>query len=192
MPPAERREQLLDAALEVIVHGGYDGVSMEAIARAAEVTKPVVYGHYANLGDLLESLLEREESRALARLAEVLPARPAADPERLVVDGFVAFLGAVAANPTSWRLILMPAEGTPEVVREHVEAGRGQVRERVEELLAWGIEARGGPRGLDVELAAHGLVAVGEHLGRLVLTRPEEFTPKRAGAFVRTLLDALE
>ena len=165
---------------------------MEAIARAAGVTKPVVYDAFGTRGALLAALLEREEERALAQLAEALAARPAADPDQLAVDAFVAFLSAVAANPASWRLILMPAEGTPELVRDHVEAGREQIRERVEELLAWGVDARGGPAGLDTELAAHSLIALGEHLGRLTLTRPREFTAERAGEFVRTLLASLE
>src|ERR1700742_4142080 len=92
LPPAERREQLLDAALSVIDEGGYDAVSMEAIARAAGVTKPVVYDLFANLGELLRALLQREESRALAQLEEVMPASPSVDPDELIVSAFVAFL----------------------------------------------------------------------------------------------------
>ena len=191
MPAAQRREQLLDAALAVIDEGGYGAVSMESIARAAGVTKPVVYDRFANLGELLAALLEREERRALAELARALPARPAADPDRLAVDAFVAFLGAVAANPATWRLILMPAESSPAVVRERVEAGREQIRGRVQELLAWGIGFRGGPRGLDLELAAQSLVAVGEQFARLALEDPGGFTPQRAGRFVAALLEAL-
>ncbi len=38
MAPEKRREQLIDAALSVIVHQGYEGVSIEAIARTAGVT----------------------------------------------------------------------------------------------------------------------------------------------------------
>jgi AcrR family transcriptional regulator len=192
LPPAERREQLLDAALAVIGERGYGGVSMEAIARQAGVTKPVVYDLFGNLGELLTALLEREESRALAQLAEVMPAAPASDPDELIAAGFVAFLGSVAANPTTWRLILMPAEGTPEVVRKQVDANRRRIAAQLEELLAWGIEARGGPKGLDVELGAHGLIAVAEHFARLVLTDPKRYTPERAGAFVRTLFGSLE
>ena len=172
--------------------GGYGAVSMEAIARAAGVTKPVVYDLFGDLGALLGALLEREEERAFAQLGEAIPARPATDPDQLAVDAFIAFMRAVASRPASWRLILMPAESTPAVVRDHVEAGREQIRARVAELVTWGVEARGGPAGLDVELAAQSLVAVGEHLGRLVLTRPGEFTPERAGAFVEGLLAALE
>ena len=191
LPPAERREQLLDAALELIAERGYGGVSMEGVARAAGVTKPVVYDSFANLDALLRALLDREEQRAFAQLAEAMPADPSADPDELAVAGFVAFLYSVSASPTTWRLILMPAEGTPAVVREHVDAGREAIRGQLAELLAWGVEARGGPHGLDLELSAQSLVALGEHLARLTLTRPQEYTPERAGKFVRTLLGAL-
>jgi AcrR family transcriptional regulator len=192
LPPAERREQLLDAALAVIDADGYGGVSMEAVARVAGVTKPVLYELFANRGELLRALLEREETRALTQLAEVMPSEPAMDPDELVAAGLVAFLGSVEASPATWRLILLPTDGTPEVVRDHVEAGRQTVRQRLEELLAWGIAARGGPQGVDIELAAQSLIALGEHLGRLVLTRPDEFTPERVGSFVRGILGALE
>ena len=149
LPPAERREQLLDAALELIGERGYGGVSMEGVARAAGVTKPVVYDSFANLDELLRALLDREEERALAELAAAMPADPTADPDELAVAGFVAFLRSVAANPTTWRLILMPAEGTPAAVRDHVDAGRETVRGQLEELVGWGhLDARRsrGPR----------------------------------------------
>jgi AcrR family transcriptional regulator len=116
MPAAERREQLLDAALDVIGEHGYGGVTMEAIARRAGVTKPVVYDIFANRGELLMALLGREEARALSLLAEVLPDADSQEaPDTLVVDGFRAFLESVAANPTTWRLIVLPAEGTKPV-----------------------------------------------------------------------------
>ena len=49
MAPEQRREQVLDAALRVILELGYSGVSIEAIAREAGVTRPVIYDHFANL-----------------------------------------------------------------------------------------------------------------------------------------------
>ena len=42
LPPEERREQLIDAALEVILERGYARISIEAIARTAGITRPVV------------------------------------------------------------------------------------------------------------------------------------------------------
>ena len=192
MPPAERREQLLDAALDLIAEQGYGGISMEAIARRAGVTKPVVYDLFGNRGELLTALLRREEERALALLAEVMPSEPSIDPDALIVEGFRAFLESVAANPTTWRLIILPVEGTPEVVRQHVEAGRADVRNRLEQLLQWGLEARGGPAGVDTELAAQALEALGEHLARLVITDPERYPPRRVGDFVAGMVSVIE
>jgi AcrR family transcriptional regulator len=192
LPPDERREQLLDAALALIDEHGYAGVSMEAVARAAGVTKPVVYDLFDNVGDLLWTLLRREESRALAQLEAVMPTSLTKDPDELIVAGFVAFLGSVAASPATWRLIVQPAEGTPELVRDHVEAGRETIRQQLQGLLAWGVKERGGPPGIDLELAAHSMIAVGERYAWLVLTDPEKYTPERVGEFVRVFLAALE
>ena len=48
--PPSGATQLLDAALEVIARDGYAGVSIDAIAREAGVTRPVVYGVFDGLG----------------------------------------------------------------------------------------------------------------------------------------------
>src|ERR671939_1072978 len=76
MAPAERREQLIDAALSVIVEQGYGGVSIEAVARRAGVTRPVVYDHFPNLARLLHALVEREERYSLGELDAVVPEEP--------------------------------------------------------------------------------------------------------------------
>jgi len=99
LPPAERREQLLDGALLVILEQGYSGVSIEAIARAIGVTRPVVYDHFPNLARLLQALIEREERDALAQLAQVLPDELAEqDPRQLLASGVRRFLDAVAGR----------------------------------------------------------------------------------------------
>ena len=73
LPPEQRREQLVDAALSVILEQGYGGVSMEAVARTAGVTRPVVYDHFPNLGRLLHALIQREEQYAIAQLEQIVP-----------------------------------------------------------------------------------------------------------------------
>ena len=52
---------------------GFHAVSIEAVAREAGITRPIVYGHFGDLPGLLEALVEREGARALAQLATVLP-----------------------------------------------------------------------------------------------------------------------
>ena len=192
MPPEQRREQLIDAALSVILEQGYGGVSIEAIARQAGVTRPVVYDHFPNLSRLLHALIEREESYSLGALEEIVPERPQdGDPMVLLGSSVRRFLEIVLERPAAWRVILLPLEGTPPIVRDHVESGRASILERIEQLVRVS-QARGDvPADLDVELAARAIRDLGEEAGRMVLTDPDRFTPDRFERFVRTTTRAL-
>jgi AcrR family transcriptional regulator len=188
MPPAQRREHLIDAALSVILEQGYGGVSIEAIAREAGVTRPVVYDHFPNLGQLLHALVEREERYALEQLEEVVPADPGdRDPFEVLAAGVGRFLEAVRNRPATWRLILLPLEGTPSIVRDHVEVNRALMLERIERLVRWSIKRGQLPRNVDVELAGRAIRDLGEEAGRMVLTDPDRYTPERYERFVASV-----
>jgi AcrR family transcriptional regulator len=62
----ERREALLDVARVLVDEGGPALVSMGTVAERAEVTRALVYKHFANRDDIL-SALYRREARALDR-----------------------------------------------------------------------------------------------------------------------------
>ena len=192
MPRDERREQLLDAALTVISREGYRGTTIEAVAREAGVTRPVVYGVFDNLGDLLETLLERQSARALKQVAAAVPAEPAGgEPDDAIVQASLVFLRAVAADPDTWRLILLPPEGTPSAVRDRMQRDRAGVRTQIQAMLDWTIAERGGPQGLDTELLAHIFQTAGEEAGRLVLIDPGRYPPERMADLAQGVLRAI-
>lgn len=190
MAPELRREQLLNAALSVIVEQGYEGVSIEAIARTAGVTRPVIYDHFPNLERLLRALIEREEEHALRQLAAVVPGAPsgAGEPAELFAAGVRRFLDAVVARPESWRIILLPPEGTPANVRNQVERNRAVIQERIATVVRWAIARSGIPEDLDVELSARAIRILSEEAGRMVLTDPEAFSPERYERFVLAVM----
>jgi AcrR family transcriptional regulator len=189
LPPEQRREQLIDAALSVILEQGYGGVSMEAVARTAGVTRPVVYDHFPNLGRLLHALIEREEQYAIEQLEEIVPDDPGElDPTELFAGGVRRFLEAVADRPATWRIILLPLDGTPEVVRDHVETNRARTQKRIEHLVRVAVDRADIPTDLDVELVAHAIRALGEEAGRTLLTDPERYSPERYAEFVTSLM----
>jgi AcrR family transcriptional regulator len=189
LPPEQRREQLLDAALELIVQQGYAGVSIEAVARLAGVTRPVVYDHFPNLGRLLHALVEREERWALGQLEQVVPADPGNTyPPDLLVQGVARFLAAVLERPNTWRIILLPIEGTPSIIRDQVETNRTRMHERIIRLVEWAFGRAEFPRQLDVELTAHAIRHLSEEAGRMVLTNPGRFTPQRYAQFVESVI----
>jgi AcrR family transcriptional regulator len=191
MPPDERREQLLDATLSLIAEKGYESVSMEGIARRAGVTKPVVYDLFGTLADLLEALLEREEERALAQLAELMPT-PAedADPSQVLVDGLDAFLRAVESRPDAWRLSLMPAEAQPGIVRKHVERDRTAIAKQLESTVRWGVERLEVPIS-DVELLVETIILLANEAGRQHLNDPKRYPRERLTAFTASLLEGV-
>jgi AcrR family transcriptional regulator len=192
LPPRERREQLLDAALSVIVQRGYEGVSIEAIARTAGVTRPVIYDHFPNLGGLLEALIEREERDALAQLSVALPVLPGeGEPAELFATAVERFLDAVASRPENWRIILLAPEGTPPIVREHVQSNRARVLKRIEATVRWAIDRSELPADLDVELCARAIRSLSEEAGRMLLIDSERYSPRRYRRFVRSVIEMI-
>jgi len=60
MSPERRREQILDAAVEVIVERGLSACTFAAIAERAHVSEPLLYRYFLSLPKLLKELVERE------------------------------------------------------------------------------------------------------------------------------------
>jgi AcrR family transcriptional regulator len=187
MAAGERREQLLDATKAIVSRDGFHAVSIEAVAREAGVSRPIVYGHFKDLGGLLEALVEREGARALAQLAEVLPRDlTSGDPRENLLAGLRGYLAAAEADPVTWRLVLMPPEGAPDVLRERVAAGRAAVLAQLADAVRPGIGAGASP---DPELTARMLSAFADESVRLVLTDPERYKPERVLAHARWSLE---
>lgn len=187
MSAAERREQLLDVTCDLVVEQGFGAVSMESVARRAGITRPVVYGHFPELGALLDAMLERESSRALTQLAEVLPAPGGGGTlrERLA-SAMEAYLHAVESSPVTWRLALMPPDGAPELLRDRIEEGREAVIAVLAEVLS--TSGADGPDSPDPELTGRMLSAASDAASRLLLTDPERYPVERLMAHTRWLL----
>ena len=76
---ARKHEAILSAATRVFVREGFDGASMEQVAREAKVAKPTLYNHFPDKGALYVTVVENalknvNNEIAKPRLAE-LPAR---------------------------------------------------------------------------------------------------------------------
>jgi AcrR family transcriptional regulator len=188
MSGSERREQLLDATKATVDEHGFHAVSIEAVAREAGITRPVVYGHFGDLDGLLEALVQRESARALGSLAEILPPElDSRDPREGLLVALDGYLRAVEADPKTWRLVLMPSEGAPAALREHIDRGRDAVVAHLAGLVGEGIAP--GREPPDPELAARTLSAFADEFARRMLTDPSGYPRERLMAFARWLLD---
>lgn len=192
MSAAERREQLLDVTKTLVGEQGFHGVSIEAIARRAGITRPVVYGHFKDLDELLEAMLEREAVRALSQLAQVLPTQlgEGGDRRGALLGALRGYLETIQADPVTWRLVLMPPEGAPRMLREQIARGREAVIAVLAQLVGPGL-APDKPSP-DPPLTARLLSAVSDEAARLLLTQPDEYPLERLLAHAGWLLSQLD
>ncbi|GEM30442.1 TetR family transcriptional regulator [Nocardia neocaledoniensis NBRC 108232] len=189
LPPAQRREQLLDAALRVVARDGLARLTMQAVAQEAGVAKPVLYALYPAAPELVAALLRREHAAGMAQVFAAMPTDLRdSDPDAEFVAALMAFLDAVAADPARWRLILLPSDGAPVGYRELLGTARDEMVSRGTDLLDQGLRLRGGAAEVDVELIGHALFGFAETLGRMVLSDPHRFPPDRLRPVVRSLL----
>jgi AcrR family transcriptional regulator len=183
----ERREQLLDATKAIVARDGFHAVSIEAVARQAGITRPIVYGHFRDLQGLLEALVEREGRRALSQLATVLPENLATgDPREQLIAALTGYLEAVEADPGTWRLVLMPQEGAPQILQQQINTGRQAVVAALAQAMQPGLGA--GRESPDPELTARTLSAVADEAARLLLTDPQRYPVQRLVAHARWVL----
>ena len=158
MPAAARRSQLLEVALERFAAGGFHETSMEEIADAAGVTKPVLYHHFSSKQELFRELLD-SEGRDLLRDVE---ARAAAQthPYQRVLAGFQAYFDFVCKRTSAFQLLFGSGARLSDEFAEAVRA----LEEGIAGVIARFIEA-----DIDEEhrnLLGHAIVGLGEVAGR--------------------------
>lgn len=162
------------------------GTSMERIADAAGVTKPVVYGCYPSKPKLFGALLDREERQLLEGVLAALPTElDMGDIEGLVTNGFAALLRAAAAAPSAWRVVFDAQHGTEPAVVRRVERARAKVSSQVAQLVQLflvqsGVEDPDRKAPVLTDL----LMATGEASVRRLLSDEGGWTPDELASFV--------
>lgn len=103
LPAEQRRSQLLEVACDVFAARGFHATSMDDVAEAAGVTKPVLYQHFPSKRALYRELLEDVDRRLLDAVRSAT-ARAESGRER-VQEGFAAYFHFVAGNRAAFRLL---------------------------------------------------------------------------------------
>ena len=191
MAASERRRQILDVTRALVAESGFHGVSIESVAQRAGISRPVVYEHFGDLSGLLEALIDEVGERALRQLATVLPPPgPAGERREVLLAALRGYLEAARADPETWRLVLMPPEGAPQMMRERINLGRAAVVATLADSVRTGIGTREGSP--DPELTARTFSTLADDAARLILLEPDEYPVERLVAHARWLLGQLE
>lgn len=163
---------------------------MERVAQEAGVTKPVVYGQFANAEVLLDSLVKREQRRAWQQVMRALPQDDNIDdPLEVAGAGVLAYLSSVHDHTATWRLMI-DSDQLPECARATYARSRQEVVRTIAHLIELVVVDR--PAGdIDAELLAEVMVTNAERAARLMLDAPDDYPQERMVAFSKELYRAI-
>ena len=147
-----KRRQILDGAQKVFMDLGFDGASMNEIARAAGVSKGTLYVYFADKNRLFEAILEDE---ALQKSKIVYNLDPERDVETTLREFGRAYIGTMCrpGGGSSIRTVMAIAERMPDIGRQFYQNVLAKTFSRLADYL----QARIKPDDLaieDCELAA--------------------------------------
>lgn len=109
MTGKERREQLLDIGRTLFAERGLDGTSVEEIASAAGVSKPVVYEHFGGKEGLYAVVVDREFERLLRLVTDSLDS--AVHYRSKLEKAALALLEYIEEHPDGFRIIVRDSHG---------------------------------------------------------------------------------
>jgi AcrR family transcriptional regulator len=162
LPAQQRRRQLLDVACREFAVRGFHATSMDDVAAAAGVTKPVLYQHFPSKRALFLELLDDVGHQLLGELAVATGA--ANTGRERVEEGFTAYFRFVTGNEAAFRVLFGASARN--------DAGFSQIVDRVldetADAISQLIEIEGTVEHRRV--LAHALIGIAEATSRDALT----------------------
>jgi AcrR family transcriptional regulator len=146
-----KRRQIMEGARQVFLSAGFDGASMNDIARAAGVSKGTLYAYFDSKDDLFRAIIRGEYAQAAERVAF----RREGEVRDMLTDFGVRLLSRMIepGHVALARVVIAASEKFPKVGRAFYEAGPGWgVTRLAEELRA--LETAGALRVPDPARAA--------------------------------------
>ena len=132
LSPADRREQILDAALACCIRNASFEVSMIEVAREVGVSRNLVYHYFSNQDTLMNAMISREAQTIQSRIAEI----PFSTPEETMFSVILEYLRTMTRNVEALRTAL----ATPRIrekVSPHLEELQELVAMRLAEALGF-------------------------------------------------------
>jgi AcrR family transcriptional regulator len=159
VPRAEREQEMLEVAGETFATHGFHAASMDAIAEAAGISKPMLYNYFGSKQGLYLAYVEGSGRALLQSMRGA--SSPDAPADQRLRAGILAFLTYVDEHRSGWAVLHSEAsaQGGP------LAAEVAGMRERIAQMLA---------RLFHSDAFAHAFVGAGESLANWWLVHPNE------------------
>jgi AcrR family transcriptional regulator len=167
LPAAQRRNQLLDTAVTVFAEHGYHATSMNDVAEAAGVTKPVLYQHFSSKRDLFVELLTEIGTDLRETIAKATA--DAVGPRQQVENGFRAYFHFVSDRTDAFRVLFGSGARRDPEFASFARAVESSIADAIAELIV----VEGHPAE-HRQLLAHGIVGMTEAASRYWIAHDRE------------------
>lgn len=179
LPAPARREQILDVSVQVFARNGFHSTSMNDVADAAGVTKPVLYQHFNSKQDLYLALLEEAGNRLRNAITKAVSV--ATNGKEQTEFGFKAYFRWVADDHDAFLLLFGSRASRDEESTATIRRITAEAAHAIAPLIAVDIDDE------HRRTLAQGLVGLAEGVSRHLVERGEQFDPEVLGQQIADL-----
>jgi AcrR family transcriptional regulator len=184
-PRAVREAQMVAAAERLFSERGYHGVSMDEIAAASGISKPMLYEYFGSKEKLFLACVERARGRLFEEIARAVRGRD--EPEQALRAGIEAFLAFADQQRTTWAVLFGDGGTFNEAAAAIRSEQAGLIAQLLRELPGWERD----PDAEELEALAHIFVGAAEAIALWALDRPEATLERVAGHLMSVLWPAV-
>ncbi len=179
LPAGERREQILDVAMGVFARKGYHGASMNDVAEAAGVTKPVLYQHFDSKQDLYLALIDEVGHRMITSIQKATAGATTGKAQTEL--GFRAYFRWVAEDHDAFLLLFATQASRDAAATAAIRKITSEAASAIAPLIAVAIDPE------KQRTIAHGLVGLAEGVSRRLVEAGDRFDADELGRLVANL-----
>ena len=173
LPAPARREQILDVSVQVFAQRGFHSTSMNDVAEAAGVTKPVLYQHFDSKQDLYLALIDEAGNRLRTAISKAVAG--ATNGKQQTELGFKAYFRWVSDDHDAFLLLFGSRANRDEESTKAIRRITAEAAQAIAPLIAADIEPE------HQRILAQGLVGLAEGVSRHLVERGETFDPEALG-----------
>jgi AcrR family transcriptional regulator len=174
------RAAILEAAREVFVAHGYDGVTIRDVIRRTELASGTFYNYFRTKEDVLRALIEAHVQDLTAELRRVRGAARSLD--EFIHGAYLAAFTRIAQDPVLYNLMMRNESAVRALYADGVMGvSTRALRDDIEDAIRRGIMPP-----LDADYLAAAFFGAGYEMGRILAAAPKK-DPAAAAAFATRL-----
>ena len=190
MPRPERELQMLDSAHALFAERGFAAVTMDDVAEAVGVTKPLLYSYWGNKEQLFLACLDRSAEALFDRLLTAV--HEADEPAEAVGNAVHVFFAFVDEERAAWHVIFDPTSPMEGQIAEKVAMHRARLAGLIADAFLEMVPRRHRERvRTEVEGRSHAVLGAAEALARWWLRTGAVSAAEAADLLIETVVPGL-